>query len=65
MTSYVVAAHNLYQNGKYQGVIDLYENMRLKEMMDIKYPRDMVTLIAASCYKLVWILFEAILHRLR
>lgn len=52
MSTFVIVAHMLYDTQKYQDVLDLYELMVSKQFMESKFPRDMVTLVIASCYKM-------------
>ena len=42
-----------WEQEKYQQILDLYGRFKDFEGRPTKYPRDIITLVAASCFKLV------------
>ena len=43
----------LYENERYQDVLDVFEIVRERQHQESKYPRNVVILTIAACYKLV------------
>lgn len=50
--SFLITMDLCWEQGKYQQILDLYDRFRNLEGRPNKYPRDVITLVAAACYKL-------------
>lgn len=53
LSSVIILMDLLYENKKYSDIIELYKTFRNKQLSFGKYPKSIMVLIFASCYKLV------------
>lgn len=53
LATYQVLCDLLYNNAMYQEVIDVFEIVKSKQVQGTKYPRNVLVIVFASCYKLV------------
>ncbi|XP_037046671.1 pentatricopeptide repeat-containing protein 2, mitochondrial-like [Bradysia coprophila] len=51
LVTYQILCDMLYEHGRYQDVIDVYEAIRSKQIQGGTNPRYVVTLVFAACYK--------------
>ncbi|KAK7579627.1 hypothetical protein V9T40_000256 [Parthenolecanium corni] len=54
LSAHVILFDLLFINGKYEEIIELYEKVKQKQLFFGKYPRSLMILLFASCYKIVW-----------
>jgi len=54
LSSYQILCDLLYNNQMYQEVLDVFETVKSRQTQGAKYPRNVVILVFASCYKMVW-----------
>ncbi|XKL68458.1 hypothetical protein PGB90_003949 [Kerria lacca] len=52
LSSVIILMDLLYENKKYSDIIELYKTFRNKQLSFGKYPKSIMVLIFASCYKL-------------
>ncbi|XP_021943811.1 pentatricopeptide repeat-containing protein 2, mitochondrial [Folsomia candida] len=52
LATYQVLCDLLYNNAMYQEVIDVFEIVKSKQVQGTKYPRNVLVIVFASCYKL-------------
>lgn len=43
----------LYENGRYEDMLEVYMDIKDRMVQGTKYPRNSVVLVLAACYKLV------------
>lgn len=53
LMSYQLLMNLLYENKKYSEVLEVYEIVKNKQLEGSKYPRNIVVLTLAACYKMV------------
>jgi pentatricopeptide repeat domain-containing protein 2 len=53
LSSYQVLCDLLYNNGMYQEVLDVFEIVKSRQVSGTRYPRNVLMLVFASCYKMV------------
>lgn len=50
MTTYTLIMDLLFESGKHQEVLDLFADLKSNSILDIKYPRDVMTIVMAAAY---------------
>lgn len=53
LVTYQILMDLLHRNGMYQEILDLFEVVREKQIQGVRFPRNVVILTMASCWKLV------------
>ena len=53
LITYQILLDLLYENGKYQEMLEVFDLVKSKQLQGAKYPRNAVVLVMAGCYKLV------------
>lgn len=51
LISYQILVDMLYEQGRYQDVIDVFQIVRSRQIQGGMYPRHVVLLVFAACYK--------------
>jgi pentatricopeptide repeat domain-containing protein 2 len=51
--TYQILMDLLYENGRYQDILDVFEIIKQRQHQEAKYPKNVVVLTFAACYKLV------------
>lgn len=59
MISYQILADLLYNEGRYQEVIDVFQMIRSRQIQGGMYPKHVVLLVFAACYKQVELINES------
>ncbi|EFA06421.2 pentatricopeptide repeat-containing protein 2, mitochondrial [Tribolium castaneum] len=52
LITYQILLDLLYENGKYQEILDTFEVIKGRQLEGTKYPRNSVVLVMAACYKM-------------
>jgi len=53
LTSYQILMDLLFINEKYDTIIDVYKTIQNKQLQIAKFPKGVMMLVFAACYKLV------------
>jgi hypothetical protein len=51
--TYQILMDLLFENGRYQNILDVFEIVKQRQHQEGKYPKNVVILTFAACYKLV------------
>jgi pentatricopeptide repeat domain-containing protein 2 len=51
--TYQILMDLLFENGRYQDILDVFEIIKQRQHQEAKYPKNVVVLTFAACYKLV------------
>lgn len=62
LVSYQILLDMLYNNGKYDEVIKTFEMIKSRQVQGGKYPKHVIVLVFASCYKQVSSIFIQIIQ---
>lgn len=57
LTSYQILMDLLFVNEKYDQILDVYKSVQEKQLQISKFPKGVMMLVFAACYKLVRIAF--------
>lgn len=57
LSSYQVLMDLLFVNGMYNNMLDVYKSIQEKQLQIAKFPKGVMMLVFAACYKLVRFLF--------
>lgn len=53
LTSYQILMDLLYNNEKYDDILNVYKTIQEKQLQIAKFPKGVMMLVFAACYKLV------------
>lgn len=53
LSSYQILMDLLFINGKYDQILDVYKSIQEKQLQIAKFPKGVMMLVFAACYKLV------------
>lgn len=53
LSSYQILMDLLFKNEKFNEIIDVYKSIQEKQLQIAKFPRGVMMLVFAACYKLV------------
>jgi pentatricopeptide repeat domain-containing protein 2 len=51
--TYQILMDLLFENGRYQDILDVFEIIKQRQHQEAKYPKNVVILTFAACFKLV------------
>lgn len=63
LMTYQILLDILYENQRYQDMLDVVEKIKTRQVEGHRYPRNVIVLAMAACYKLVrYFIFEHLVH---
>lgn len=58
LSSYQILMDLLFVNGMYDTILDVYKSIQEKQLQIAKFPKGVMMLVFAACYKLVRFSFD-------